>query len=234
MLSSIRVGLIGDFNHHQRAHYAIPNALRSASDHVEVAWISSDAAATGESLADFDGFWCVPGMPYSNPAGVLRAIRFAREHRIPFIGSSAGFQYALIEYARNAVGLAEAGHQKVDPRTPMPLVTPHPCGLCGVKARVRVSASSRLRQAYGATESIEEYHCSFGLNSRYRRLLESRDLYVAAVDDQHDIRAIELDDHPFFVATLFQPELRPDPVNPLAAAFLAACNRLRKQAVRTA
>ena len=54
---------------------------------------------------------------------------------------------------------------------------------------------------------MEEYHCSFGLNGRYRRLIESGPLCVGAVDDQHEIRAVELDGHPFFVATLFQPEM---------------------------
>src|SRR6185436_10012733 len=94
----------------------------------------------------------------------------------------------------------------------------------GVKARVRFSPGSRLRQAYGAAESVEEYHCSFGLNNRYRRLLEGRDLYVSAVDDKDEVRAVELDGHPFFIATLFQPELRPD-ANPLAGAFVAASAR---------
>src|SRR6185436_10754648 len=95
-----------------------------------------------------------------------------------------------------------------------------------VKARVRFSVGSRLRAAYRAAESIEEYHCSFGLNGRYRRLLEGRDLYIAAVDDQDEVRAVELDGHPFFVATLFQPELRTG-ANPLVAAFLAVCDRRR-------
>jgi len=74
---------------------------------------------------------------------------------------------------------------------------------------------------------VEEYHCSFGLNNRYRRLLAGGDLYVAAIDDQDEIHAVELGGHPFFVATLFQPELRSlaegSPPNPLVNAFVAAC-----------
>ena len=66
---------------------------------------------------------------------------------------------------------------------------------------------SHLRNAYRAAESMEEYHCSFGLNGRYRRLIESGPLCVSAVDDQQEIRAVEMDGHPFFVATLFQPEM---------------------------
>ena len=81
-----------------------------------------------------------------------------------------------------------------------------------------------LRNAYRAAESTEEYHCSFGLNGRYRRLIESGPLCVSAVDDQQEIRAVELDGHPFFVATLFEPEMSPGP-NPLVTAFVAACRR---------
>jgi CTP synthase (UTP-ammonia lyase) len=158
-------------------------------------------------------------------------IRHARISRAPFLGTSAGFQYTLIEYARNAAGLAEADHQKSNPRTSLPLVAPLNLALAGVKARVRFTVGSRLRQAYAAAQSIEEYHCSFGLNNRYRRLLEGRDLYVAAVDDQDEVRAVELDGHPFFIATLFQPELRTD-VNPLAGAFVAACARKAESRLR--
>ena len=92
---------------------------------------------------------------------------------------------------------------------------------------------SHLRNAYRAAESIEEYHCSFGLNGRYRRLIESGPLCVSAVDDQHEIRAVELDGHPFFVATLFQPEMSATP-NPLVAAFVAACQRRRRTLTQVA
>ena len=224
----IRVGLIGDFNPQQRAHDAIPKVLAAASDSVECAWIATDSVTNGGSLSEFDGFWCVPGMPYKSAEGVLRAIRHARTSGTPFLGTSAGFQYALIEYARNVAGLADACHQKTDPKCGTPLVSPLGCALAGVKARVRFTSGSRLRKAYGSAESVEEYHCSFGLNPRYRRLLESQDMYVAAVDDQDDVRAVELDGHPFFVATLFQPELRGLGGNPLVSAFVTVCERRRK------
>jgi CTP synthase (UTP-ammonia lyase) len=81
-----------------------------------------------------------------------------------------------------------------------------------------------LRNAYRAAESTVEYRCSFGLNGRYRRLIESGPLCVSALDDQDEIRAVEMDGHPFFVATLFQPEMAAAP-NPLVGAFVAACRR---------
>jgi CTP synthase (UTP-ammonia lyase) len=231
MHSGIRIGLIGDFNEQHRAHTAIPRALQAASDSVEIVWIPTDSAViNSQSLAGFDGFWCVPGMPYRNAEGALRAIRHARITRTPFLGTSAGFQYTILEYARDVLGLSDADHQKTNPKSAMPLISPLGCALAGVKARVRFLDGSRLRRLYNAPESVEEYHCSFGLNGRYRRLIEGRDLCIAAVDDQHEIRALELDGHPFFVATLFQPEMRTGK-NPLVESFVECC--AKRQVGRT-
>jgi CTP synthase (UTP-ammonia lyase) len=225
MHSSIRVGLLGEFNGQQKAHQAIPKSLAAVSEgRVETTWVSTDSVEKGESLAEFHGLWCVPGMPYRSADGAITAIRYARTSHLPFLGTSAGFQYALIEYARHVLGLTEADHQKINPRAGIPLISPLGVGLAGVKARVRLMDGTHLRNAYRAPESIEEYHCSFGLNGRYRRLIESGPLCVSAVDDQQEIRAVELDGHPFFVATLFEPEMSAGP-NPLVAAFVAACRR---------
>jgi CTP synthase (UTP-ammonia lyase) len=221
MHSEMRIGLIGDFNEQQRAHQAIPRVLEAVSPGVEIAWIPTESASDSKSLADFDGFWCVPGMPYRNAEGAMNAIRYARVTRTPFLGTSAGFQYAILEFARDVLGLSQADHHKSNPKTAMPLIAELDCALAGVKARVRFMDGSRLRSAYKARESVEEYHCSHGLNGRYRRIVEGNDLCVAAVDDQHDIRAVELDNHPFFVATLFQPEMRPGG-SPIIDAFVQA------------
>ena len=227
MHSVIRMGLIGEFNEQQKAHHAIPAALAAVSDgKVETTWVSTDSVGDAKSLTEFDGLWCVPGMPYRSADGALTAIRIARSQRIPFLGTSAGFQYALIEYARNVLGFVDADHQKLNPTASMPLISPLGCALAGVKARVRLTDGSLIRNAYRTPESIEEYHCSFGLNGRYRRLLESGSLCVAAIDDQHDVRAVELDGHPFFVATLFQPEMRADG-SPLVEAFVKVCQKRR-------
>jgi len=227
MHPGIRIGLIGDLNEQQRAHQAIPRALQATSDGIEIVWIPTDSINGGQSLAGFDGFWCAPGMPYRSAEGAMRAIRHARMTRTPFLGTSAGFQYAILEFARGVLGLSEADHQKTNPKAGIPLISHLDCALAGVKARVRFMEGSHLRRAYGKTESIEEYHCSFGLNTRYRRLIEGKELYVAAVDDQHDVRAVELDGHPFFVATLFQPEMRAEG-SPLVEAFVKVCQKRRQ------
>jgi CTP synthase (UTP-ammonia lyase) len=233
MQSGIKVALVGDFIEQQKAHQAILRALAAAPEApAEGVWVPTDSIANGNSLSEFDGIWCVPGMPYRSAEGALRAIRRARESSTPFLGTSAGFQYALIEHARNVLGMADADHQKINPKAATPLISPLGCALAGVKARVRLTAGSAIRRAYGVPESMVEYHCSFGLNGRYRRLMESSSLHVTAVDDQDEIRAVEMDGHPFFVATLFQPEMAAP--SGLVNAFVAACVRQRARLTKAA
>jgi CTP synthase (UTP-ammonia lyase) len=172
-------------------------------------------------------------MPYRNPEGAIRAIGHARTTRTPFLGTSAGFQYAILEYARNVLGLPHAEHQKAKPDSAMPLISELNCALAGVKARVHFIPGSRLHKAYGKKESIEEYHCSYAINPRYRRLIEGRDLCVAALDDDQHIRAVELDGHPFFVATLFQPELHAA-ISPIVGAFAHACATMKGKRTQAA
>src|ERR1035441_4351967 len=106
MQSMVRVALVGDFNGQKSAHQAIPKALAAAPGGAEGVWVPTDSVGKGDSLVEFDGIWCVPGMPYRNADGVLTAVRMARQARTPFLATSAGFQYTLIEYARNVLGLS--------------------------------------------------------------------------------------------------------------------------------
>lgn len=221
MHSAIRVGLVGDWNEQHKAHGAILKALEK-DGRIEGVWVPTDSVGKGEGLAEFDGLWVVPGMPYRSADGVLRAIRHARVTRTPFLGTSAGFQYALIEFARNVLGLHDADHQKSNPAAKTPLISKLDAALVHLRSRVRFTGGTLLRRAYGVPEAVEEYHCSFGLNPRYRRLMEGP-LVVSAVDDQGEVRAVELDGHPFFVATLFQPAINVE--SPVVRAFASSCAR---------
>ena len=233
MHSGIKIALVGDFNETNKAHQAIPRALAVAPEaSAEGVWVPTDSIANGSSLSEFDGIWCVPGMPYRSAEGALRAIRRARETRTPFLGTSAGFQYALIEVARNVLGMSDADHQKTNPKAATPVISPLGCALLGVRARVRLTPGSTIRKAYGVPDMTVLYHCSFGLNGRYRRLMESTSLHITAVDDQDEIRAVELDGHPFFTATLFQPEM--EAPSALVNAFVGACVRQKDRLTKAA
>ena len=157
-------------------------------------------------------------------AGALRAIRFARERLRPFLGTCGGFQHAVVEYARNVLGWADAEHAETAPDAARPVIAALSCSLLEVTNTVRLHPGSRIATAYGATEATEGYHCRYGLNEAFRETLVSGALRVTAEDEAGDIRALELEGHPFFVATLFQPERAAlaGRLPPLAAAFSRA------------
>lgn len=211
-MSKIRIGLIGDYSPNVRAHVAIPQALELASGQagsIEFEWLAT-AELTGDvsaRLAAFHALWCVPASPYADTEGALAAIRFAREHDVPFLGTCGGFQHAIIEYARNVCGFKEADHTELNPGATMPVIAGLTCSLVGARGNVALHEGSRARRIYGATETIEEYHCNYGFNPRYRSMLENQPLRITGVDAAGDARILELNDHTFFVATLFQPEL---------------------------
>jgi len=222
-MQPLRIGLIGDYDERVVAHHAIPRALGFAAAvcevDVDVAWIGTDAVGDANDLARLDGVWCVPGSPYRDMDGALAAIRYARERQVPFLGTCGGFQHAVVEYARNVLGWADADHAETSPEAARAVVVPLSCALVEVRDTVHLRAGTRIAAAYAAASIEEAYHCRYGLAAEFRAAIEGGPLRISAVDDQDDVRAIELDDHPFFVATLFQHE---------RAALVGACPPLAR------
>ncbi|MBU3056300.1 CTP synthase C-terminal region-related (seleno)protein [Pseudomonas indica] len=209
-MRSLRFGLIGDHDPDVTAHRAIPLAFDLAATTLdlplEAEWLPTERIDSTGCLADFDGLWCVPASPYRNTDGALLAIRHARETGAPFLGTCGGFQHALLEYARSVLGWSDVAHAELDPEGTRLVIQPLACALVEAVGPVRFVADSRLARAYGALEAEEGYRCRFGLNPAFREELTDGPLRITATDDQGDARGIELEGHPFFVATLFQPE----------------------------
>lgn len=206
-MKRIEIALVGERSEAVVAHRGIPKALAMAGESLEIevtgTWVRTDAA---QDLARFDAVWCVPASPYASMDGALAAIRYAREREVPFLGTCGGFQHAIIEYARNVKGFAGAEHAETAEDAPLAIMVPLECALIEVERGVRLAAGSRLAEAYGALETTEEYQCRFGLDEAWRARLEGEALVFTAFDEQGHVRGAELRDHPFFVATLFQPE----------------------------
>jgi CTP synthase (UTP-ammonia lyase) len=200
----LKIALIGDYDPSVTAHRAIPLALELAG--AEGDWIHTTAAGDVARLAGYAGVWCVPASPYASAAGALAAIRFARERRLPFLGTCGGFQHALIEYARNVRGMAEADHAETNPGASAPLIAPLSCSLVEARQDLTLAPGSLLARAYGLGRVQESYHCNYGLNPALAAPLWDGDLQPVAHDNAGEVRAVELRTHPFFVATLFQPE----------------------------
>lgn len=208
---TIQIGLVGDYSPEVTAHVAIPKALAIAANvtgtEVEATWLPTETIVGNVGrLSSFDGLWCVPASPYRSMDGALSAIRFAREHRRPFLGTCGGFQHALIEYVRNVLKLAEADHAESNPTATMPLITPLSCPLVEAEGTIKLKQGTHIRRIYGADEIVEKYHCSYGVNVRYRLMLEAGEMKITGVDAEGEPRVVELEGHPFFIATLYQPE----------------------------
>jgi CTP synthase (UTP-ammonia lyase) len=233
LTTTTRVALVGDYNAAAKAHQGIPRALELACGdgerRCEWKWIHTSTILDdpSEQLAAFDGVWCVPASPYANTRGAVAAIRFARLTGRAFLGTCGGFQHALLEYAESVWGIAGAAHAELDPEAINPVIAPLTCSLVEVQGEIRFEAGSRVAAIYGVPAAVEEYHCRYGLADGYRDKLASGPLRVAGRDAAGDVRVVELDGHPFFVATLFQPERSAlaGRTHPLVKAFVAAGHR---------
>jgi CTP synthase (UTP-ammonia lyase) len=225
----IQIALVGDYEPSVPAHQAIPVALdRVASEtglDVQATWVPTTEIGDGVGLQAFDGIWCVPASPYRNMDGALTAIRFARERQVPFLGTCGGFQHALLEYARNYLGWTDAEHAETAPESENAIITPLSCSLVEAFAPIRLCPGSRIAAAYGALETHERYRCRYGLRKELKADVFAGPLKVSGYDEDDEVRAMELDGHPFFVATLFQPERAAleGSTPPLVKAFVLAC-----------
>ena len=225
----IRIALIGDYDPQVTAHQAIPVALEMAAEHsglnVQWQWLATDEIHAETSLHPFDGFWCVPASPYRNMDGALLAIRFAREQRRPFLGTCGGFQHAALEYARNMLGWSNAEHGETAPDAARALLTPLSCALVEAVDSIYLAEGSLIAQAYESAEIREGYRCRYGVNPQFEGELLKHELHAVGHDSEQGLRAVELSGHPFFVATLFQPERAAlgGVLPPLVGAFVEAC-----------
>jgi CTP synthase (UTP-ammonia lyase) len=232
-MTQCKVALIGDYDPSVTAHKAIPRALALAARTMGVAvtgeWIGTPTVEPdpARQLSAFHALWCVPASPYASMEGALRAIRFAREAQRPFLGTCGGCQHALLEYARNALGIAEADHAESNPTARLPLIAELSCAMVEESGSVRLEPGSRIAGIYGEREITEVYHCSYGLNPRFEHLLSESALRISARDEKGEARAFELTTHPFFICTLFQPERAAlkGKDHPLIHAFLAAATQ---------
>lgn len=223
-----RIALVGDRSDSVRAHPKISALLANlggaGNERFDAYWLHSSTLDDDTDLSGFDGIWGVPGSPYANVEGVLSAIRTARTQAIPYLGTCAGSQHLLLEFARNECGLNGVEHGEVNPDGEALLLVPLECSLLGVEDAVTVNPGTRAGEIMGAGQTTERFFCRFGMNRDYLQILQANGLVVSAVDAGGDMRIVELPGHPFFLGTLFQPELSSDEtwIHPIIRAFADA------------
>ena len=232
-LALARIALVGDFRRDVLSHLAIEKCFalsrQGGSTLAEPVWVATEDIIEGDEriFREFQGIWCVPASPYRNTAGALSAIKYARTRSLPFLGTCGGFQHAMLEYARNVLGLKNAGHTEITPDSALPLVSRLQCSLVETSQKIIVTDGKRFKQWYGSDAGIEGFHCSYGLNPEFERLFNHGPMEIVARSVDGGVRAMSLHGHPFFVGTLFQPERRAlqGAVHPLVQAFFAAAVR---------
>ena len=228
-MDAISVALIGDYDPQVTAHQAIPMALALVAEQldrqVQFEWLATDQIHADTPLNKFDGFWCVPASPYKSEQGALRAIRFAREQQRPFLGTCGGFQHAVLEFSRDVLGWMDAEHGETSPNAERAILSPLTCSLVEAIDSIHLLPGSLIAKAYETSEIQEGYRCRFGVNPQFEAELLKHQLQAVGRDSAGDLRAIELKDHRFFVATLFQPERAAlkGQMPPLVRAFIEAC-----------
>ncbi|WP_018547157.1 glutamine amidotransferase-related protein [Streptomyces sp. LaPpAH-108] len=211
------VALVGDRSPNVVSHTRIPRLLDALAERdglvLDAYWIPSEDAETEGAVRGFDAVWVLPGSPYRSEAGVLAAVRTAREEGVPFLGTCGGFQHTLLEFARNACGLTGVAHAENDPGAEDLLIEPLACSLVGHEATVVLEPGSLAESVIGSPRTVERYFCSYG-PSRHLDTLRAHGLRFSGHDTDGQVRVAEIPDHPFFLASLFQPELYGDGSRP--------------------
>jgi CTP synthase (UTP-ammonia lyase) len=213
-------------------HQAVPPAIAALGDrntafltHREIdatmalepriRWVGTEDAR----IDGYDGLWVVPGTPYRDEDAVMTAIRFAREEGMPILGTCGGFQHMALEYARNVLGIAGAAHAETDPGGETIVVGALACSLVGEVRTVTPVPGTRLAAICGSEPFPGFHFCNYGLAA------DLPGVVVSAHADDAGVEAFELPDHPFYLATLFQPQVgtaERGSLHPVLGALLAA------------
>ncbi|MBS3903580.1 MAG: CTP synthase [Anaplasmataceae bacterium] len=210
---------------------AIKHAAWKMGRKPEIHWIDTSVfeknPARVKDLAKYDGLIVPGGFGSRGTDGKILAIRYAREHKLPFLGLCYGLQLATIEYARNVAKIAKANSTEIDPKTPHPVIDILPeqkenlaqknlggsMRLGGYPCELK--EGSRARKAYGQKMIIERHRHRFEVNNFYRETLEKKGLIFSGVNPEKNlVEILELKNHPFFMASQFHPELKSRPLSP--------------------
>lgn len=222
---------MGDFDASNATHIANNEALDHAASQLGAPF-TYEWVDTGRIEPEFDniiqtyqGFLIAPGSPYKSMSGVLKIITYARTHKVPVLGTCGGFQHMIIEFARNVLGIADAEHAETNPYASKLVINPLSCSLKGQLLDIEIIQKESLVYDIFKTNTItENYYCNFGLNPEYQQQIHEAGLKVVASDRHKEARIVELKDHPFFVGTLFVPQVNSgyEKPHPIIIALLHA------------
>lgn len=235
----VHIGVVGKYfgtgdYHLQDVYVSIIEALKHASWYNKVKpvlhWIDSEKIEKDGALAhlgEMHGVVITPGFGKRGVEGMIQAITYARENKVPYLGLCYGMQMATIEFARNVLGLKKAHTIEVDDETPHPIINIMPDqekkllkNDYGGSMRLgawdcSLKAGSVAEKAYGSRKISERHRHRYEFNNKYRKQFEAAGMIFSGTSpDGHLVEIIELADHPFFVGVQFHPEFKSRPLAP--------------------
>ncbi|SET22225.1 CTP synthase [Natronincola peptidivorans] len=227
----VKIALVGKYVELKDAYLSVSESLTHAGIHnnvkVEIDWIHSEDAKEDnvkELLSCADGILVPGGFGDRGVEGKINAIKYARENNVPLLGICLGMQLAVIEYARNVLGLMDAHSSELNPDTTHPVIDLMPeqkdvedkggtmrLGLYPCK----VYADTKAREAYEEDLIYERHRHRYEYNNEYREKLTEAGLIISGISpDERLVEMVELKDHPWFVAVQFHPEFKSRPTRP--------------------
>ncbi|MFA6004612.1 MAG: CTP synthase [Elusimicrobiota bacterium] len=234
----VTIGLAGKYTDYKDAYKSVNESLIHAGiangARINVRFVDTTDSDLRAKLADVDGILVPGGFGDRGVEGKIGVVQLAREERIPYFGLCLGLQVAVIEFARNVLGLAGANSTEFEPATRYPVIDllPEQKSVQAMGASMRlgtyecaVKKGSLAYKAYGAAKVSERHRHRFEVNNKFRKQIEAAGLRVTGTHPAQDLAEIvELSGHPWFLAVQFHPEFksRPDQPHPLFRDFVAA------------
>lgn len=229
---TIRIGLVGKYVELHDAYKSIAESFIHAGAtnecKVQLEWIQSETLVDehhcAEVLKSLDGVLVAPGFGERGIEGKINAVRYVREHGIPFLGICLGMQMAVIEYARNVMGIDDAHSTEMEPHTPNPVISMMEAqkSITDKGGTMRLGAyacklkrDSLAHQIYGKIQISERHRHRYEFNNEYLDAFEKAGLRPTGINPETGlVEIVELAGHPWFVGVQFHPELKSTVMNP--------------------
>lgn len=238
----IKIGIVGKYLQHPDAYISIVEALKHAgiAERIEIKMIPIDSEELEKKglrkLKEVSGILVPGGFGIRGIEGKIKAVQYARENKVPFLGLCLGLQVAVIEFARNVCGLKKAQSTEFEPKTPYPVIDmlKEQRGIDRLGGTMRLGAypcylkkNSLAFRLYGEEKIYERHRHRYEVNPNFHGILRKNGLIFSGLSpNRRLVEIIEISDHPFFLATQFHPEFksRPNRAHPLFLGFIKACH----------
>lgn len=243
----VHVALVGKYVELPDAYISAAESFKHAAAatecKVKVSYVAAESIKehnVKEKLKGVHGILVAPGFGQRGVEGKIEAIRYARENQIPFFGISLGLQCAIVEFARNVLGMDTANSVEIDENSKHPVITllKEFEGEAEFNEKMRlgtydieIKKGTKAYAVYGKTKIAERHRHKCEVNKKFLKDFEDKGMVASANYPKNDmVEIIELKDHPFFIATQFHPELKSTVSNPhpLFVNFVNACIAFKK------